>query len=68
MPLANLDTCSNKYLKLNNFILETKMKVLAFAASNSRKSINEELINYAATLLGKHEVDIVNINDYEMPI
>lgn len=44
------------------------MKVLAFAASNSRKSINEELINYAATLLGKHEVDIVNINDYEMPI
>ena len=43
------------------------MKILAFAASNSRKSINKDLINYAATLLDKHEVDIIDINDYEMP-
>lgn len=44
------------------------MKVLAFAASNSRKSINKDLVTYAATLLDKHEVEILNINDYEMPI
>ena len=44
------------------------MKILAFAASNSRKSINKDLINYAAALLGRHEVEILNINDYEMPI
>ena len=40
------------------------MKILAFAASISRKSINKDLVSYAATLLGKHEVDIININDY----
>jgi NAD(P)H-dependent FMN reductase len=44
------------------------MKILAFAASNSRKSINKSLINYAATLLENHEVEIIDINDYEMPI
>ncbi len=44
------------------------MKILAFAASNSRKSINKDLIAYAASLLPKHEVNIVDINDYEMPL
>lgn len=44
------------------------MKILAIPASNSRKSINKALINYAASLLGQHEVDVLNINDYEMPI
>lgn len=44
------------------------MKILAIPASNSRKSINKDLITYAASLLGQHEVEIININDYEMPI
>ena len=44
------------------------MKIIAFAASNSRKSINKELIAHAATLLHQHEVEILDINDYEMPI
>jgi len=44
------------------------MKILAFAASNSRKSINKQLITYAATLLDDVEVEIIDINDYEMPI
>ena len=44
------------------------MKILAFAASNSRKSINKSLIAYASTLLDQHEVKIVDINDYQMPL
>lgn len=44
------------------------MKILAFAASNSSNSINKDLITYAATLLDKHDVDIVDINEFEMPI
>ena len=44
------------------------MKILAIPASNSRKSINKDLINYAASLLSQHEVEVININDYEMPI
>jgi len=44
------------------------MKILAFAASNSRKSINKDLVRYAATLLPDDDVDIIDINDYEMPI
>lgn len=44
------------------------MKILAFAASNSRKSINQALITYAGTLLSNHTVDLIDINDFEMPI
>lgn len=49
------------------------MKILAFAASNSRNSINKKLVTYAASLLEGGiidgvEVEILDLNDYEMPI
>lgn len=44
------------------------MKILAFAASNSRSSINKSLVTYAASLVENAEVDLIDINDYEMPI
>lgn len=44
------------------------MKVLAFAASNSKKSINKTLANYAANLIENADVELLDINDYEMPI
>ena len=43
------------------------MNVLAFAASNSRHSINKALVSYAATLIN-HDVELIDINDYEMPL
>lgn len=44
------------------------MKVLAFATSNSKKSINKALVQYAAYLIEDAEVELLDINDYEMPI
>lgn len=49
------------------------MKVLAFAASNSKKSINKQLVSYASSLLleknrYQHEVEILDLNDYELPL
>lgn len=44
------------------------MKLLAFAASSSSKSINKQLVTYATTLLPNAMVEILDINDYEMPI
>ncbi len=44
------------------------MKVLAFAASNSRQSINKALVSYAVTLLETTEVEILDLNDYELPL
>lgn len=44
------------------------MKVLAFAATNSRQSINKALVNYATTFLGQHDVEILDISDYELPL
>ncbi|GAB5450451.1 MAG: NAD(P)H-dependent oxidoreductase [Halioglobus sp.] len=44
------------------------MKVLAFAASNSSKSINKNLVRYAASLLPDGDVEIIDIDDYAMPI
>ncbi|AWB65314.1 NADPH-dependent FMN reductase [Saccharobesus litoralis] len=48
------------------------MKLLTFAASNSATSINKQLAVYAANLLSKQtaniEIEVLDINDYEMPI
>lgn len=44
------------------------MKILAFAASSSRQSINKQLANYAAGLLTEAEIELLDINDYEMAL
>ena len=44
------------------------MKLLAFAASNSKKSINKQLAAYAASLLEGAEVEVLDLNDYELPL
>ncbi|HBY85148.1 MAG TPA: NADPH-dependent FMN reductase, partial [Colwellia sp.] len=44
------------------------MKLLAFAASSSSKSINKQLATYAASLVPNTTVEILDINDYEMPL
>ncbi len=44
------------------------MKVLALAASSSRQSINKQLANYAAGLLTDAEIELLDINDYEMAL
>lgn len=44
------------------------MKLLAFAASNSRKSINKQLVSYAASLVDGAEVEVLDLNDYELPL
>ena len=44
------------------------MKLLAFAASNSKSSINKQLVTYAASLVEGAEVEVLDINDYELPL
>ncbi|CZF81405.1 NADPH-dependent FMN reductase [Grimontia celer] len=44
------------------------MKVLAFAASNSKTSINKQLVTYAVSLLADAETEVLDLNDYEMPL
>lgn len=44
------------------------MKILAIAGSNSETSINRLLVSYAASLVDNAEVEIVDMNDFEMPI
>ena len=44
------------------------MKLLAFAASNSRKSINRQLVTYASGMIEDAEVEVLDLNDYELPL
>lgn len=44
------------------------MKILAFAASSSRKSINKRLASYAASYFENHESEVLDLNDYEIPL
>ncbi|UGA56773.1 NADPH-dependent FMN reductase [Vibrio sp. VB16] len=44
------------------------MKVLAFAASSSKNSINKHLAHYAAQQIEGAQVELLDINDYELPL
>lgn len=43
-------------------------KILAFAGSNSKKSINKQLVEYSSYLLEEHEVKVLDLNDFDLPI
>ncbi len=43
-------------------------KIVAFGASTSSRSINRKLANYAAHLIENAEVNLLDLNDFEMPI
>jgi chromate reductase len=44
------------------------MNILAFAATSSTKSINNHLVRYAASQLDDVKTEMLNINDYELPL
>ncbi|MDO6676133.1 NAD(P)H-dependent oxidoreductase [Tenacibaculum sp. 1_MG-2023] len=43
-------------------------KIIAFAGSNSKKSINKQLVIYASVLQQKAEASVLDLNDYPLPI
>lgn len=43
------------------------MKILAFAGSISSDSINKKLVEFVASQFPNDEVELVDLNDYEMP-
>lgn len=42
--------------------------IIAFAGSNSKQSINKQLVRYASSLVEGAQVDVLDLNDYELPI
>lgn len=47
---------------------EIRIKVLAFAASNSKNSINKRLVMYVTKLLDEDDMEVLDLNDYETHI
>ncbi len=43
-------------------------RVIAFAASSSSRSINKQLVTWASGLLDDAEVEILDLNDYQLPL
>jgi chromate reductase len=43
-------------------------KIIAFGASSSSTSINKRLAGYAASLLDNVSIEILDLNDFELPI
>ena len=43
-------------------------KILAFAGSNSKKSINKQLVEYTTSLLEDVNIKLLDLNDYSLPI
>jgi chromate reductase len=44
------------------------MKIIAFGASPSKNSINKKLATYAAHLFKSAQVEVLDLNEYQMPI
>lgn len=44
------------------------MNLVAFAASTSKQSINKQLVTYAANLMDDAIPDVLDLNDYELPL
>ena len=44
------------------------MKIIAFGGSPSKNSINKKLATYAAHLFENAQVEVLDLNDYEMPL
>lgn len=42
--------------------------IIAFAGSNSKNSINKELVAYAAKKVDSAEVTVLDLNDFELPL
>ena len=43
-------------------------KIIAFGASSSKTSINKEFATYVAYQFQNASIEILDLNDYEMPI
>ena len=43
-------------------------KIIAFAGSNSKHSINKQLVTYASSLLKDAKAEVLDLNDYELPL
>ena len=43
-------------------------KVIAFAASSSNRSINKQLVTWASGLLEQAQVEVLDLNDFELPL
>jgi NAD(P)H-dependent FMN reductase len=44
------------------------MKILAIAGTNSENSMNKHLVTYASSIFENAEVEVVDLNPFEMPI
>ncbi|WP_035671010.1 NADPH-dependent FMN reductase [Flavobacterium sp. 83] len=44
------------------------MKIIAFGGSPSKNSINKKLATYAANLFENSQVEVLDLNDFQMPI
>jgi NAD(P)H-dependent FMN reductase len=43
-------------------------KIIAFAGSNSKQSINKQLATYVANLVEEADVTVLDLNDFELPL
>lgn len=43
-------------------------KIIAFGASSSKNSINKQLASYTAYLFENSEIEILDLNDFELPL
>jgi len=44
------------------------MNIIGFAASNSKQSINKQLVSYALSLIPEANCTVLDLNDFELPL
>lgn len=61
MPVGRFELLSEQKIKMTK-------KIIAFGGSSSKNSINKKLATYTAKQFKNTEVEILDLNDFEMPL
>lgn len=54
-----------KFVSIKNKAMK---KIIAFAGTNSKQSINKQLVTYASELVDNVDVSALDLNDFDLPI
>jgi len=57
-----------RYFRCANIKIIKMSHILAFAGSNSSTSINYKLVKYTTSLITDHEIELINMVDYNFPV
>ena len=68
MEIYSLENKFIRYIFVSTKNRYNMKNIIAFAGSNSKNSMNKQLVTYTSSLVDNANVTILDLNDYELPL